>query len=94
MNAAAPEARVIDAAVTDDPRAAPIEYVPDPYVTTDHRLMYVTGIVPRVENVCEFDDAAEPADAVAIVNDCRAYEPEFAFSDAPVVPGVAVFNPM
>src|SRR4051812_46962887 len=86
----APAAMVMDAAVTLLPRAAPIAYVPAPYVALLHVPMCETATVPPVENVSAelfvFALDAAPFQEHA----CRAYEPLLAFSLAPVVDGDAV----
>jgi hypothetical protein len=83
-------ANVIVAAVTDDPNAAPIAYDPPAYVADDHVPIYDTATDPNVENVKAVEFVIDPPDAAFHEHACRAYEPEFAFSLAPVVPGVAV----
>lgn len=80
----------MDVAVTDEPSAAPMEYVPPPYVPEDHVPMWVTAVEPAVEKVRAVELVFAPDDAAFQVQACRAYEPAFAFSEVPVVPGVAV----
>jgi len=68
----APDAIVMDAAVTDEPSAAPIAYVPAPYVAEDHVPMWVTATVPSVENVSDVEFVIDPPDAAFHEHACRA----------------------
>ena len=85
-----PAANVMLAAVIGADRAAPIENVPAPYVPLFHAPTWVTATEPSVENVNAVEFVFALDAAAFHEHACRAYEPEFAFSAAPVVEVVAV----